>query len=1091
MKTTRTLAALSLCAALLWGVRPSWAERNKAESAPARSALASVQAGCNTGSAFKTLDVNNVSAGLLNTGGFWWDNQNPRYEVPRGSGKTSIFAGAMWIGGLANGQLRISAARYGNYELWPGPIEAGQNGTCAQYDRIWKVDRKDLEALDEGGAPTPDIRDWPWQLGAPWIDKNGDGRYRIEDGDRPRILGDQMLWMIMNDVGGQHRATDGAPIGLEVRFTAFAFNREGALGNTTFYKIEFVNKGDADLTNAYVSIFHDPDLGNFQDDYIGCDTLLGLGFCYNGDNVDEGAAGYGDRPPAVGTDFFQGPLVNNDGIDNDQDGQVDEADERLKMTSFTYFNNGACNNCDPTTGIQYYNYMQARFRDGSPLTFGGDGTNPASRRTFFAFPSDPNEPCGPNVWHEVCAGNVPADRRFVMTTGPFTLKRGQVQEIVFGTVWAQGLNRLASVTALKSADAKAQAAFDLNFELPSGPPSPRVEVAQLPNQVTLSWDDRAVSYRAGNYRFEGYMIYQYRTPSTTAERKLLATYDVKNDITVVFDEIFDERYGVEVNVPVAFGSDSGLKFSITIDKDAFTGGPLINGKDYYFAVVAYAIDPEGAPGLRMLTSPLSASELITVRPTYVGSFGGLTPRARYGDKAPVVQTTGKSDATIIPTVVNPLKVKDNTYQITFKDAGRDDHGQQILKWSVRNKNTGQVLKSDMPLSPDPVALVDEGIELVVDGPPPGVKREDMFSTEDESKWGWKIISGTRRFTWAGGENEEFEGFQHALTGLWDPYSYFGSGPRAVSPTQLRDVELRLARTDVNGNVLDPNDPNWSRGYRYLRLATAAPARPEFAPYIINRSGGYAFQIFEKNVPLSAWDVTDPNNPRRLAVGFLENNTSGGLVDGKYWPGPTNTDNWASSGPREWLFIFTKPYSETQDPELAGNILTQPLPVMYWASWNRRGNVAFSPNQSGEDRFGIYPNKVISPTDVYEFSLASLAPVKSDSALKASLDQIRAVPNPYYGASAYEIRNVTDVIRFTNLPERAVLRIFTVAGTLVRTLIKDNPNSTTLDWDLQNEQGLPVASGMYIVHVEFPDYPQEKPRILKVAILKKTLQLSDF
>ena len=188
MKTTRTLAALSLCAALLWGVRPSWAERNKAESAPARSALASVQAGCNTGSAFKTLDVNNVSAGLLNTGGFWWDNQNPRYEVPRGSGKTSIFAGAMWIGGLANGQLRISAARYGNYELWPGPIEAGQNGTCAQYDRIWKVDRKDLEALDEGGAPTPDIRDWPWQLGAPWIDKNGDGRYRIEDGDRPRIL---------------------------------------------------------------------------------------------------------------------------------------------------------------------------------------------------------------------------------------------------------------------------------------------------------------------------------------------------------------------------------------------------------------------------------------------------------------------------------------------------------------------------------------------------------------------------------------------------------------------------------------------------------------------------------------------------------------------------------------------------------------------------------------------------------------------------------------------------------------------------------------------------------------------------------------
>ena len=50
-----------------------------------------------------------------------------------------------------------------------------------------------------------------------------------------------------------------------------------------------------------------PDLGNAADDYVGCDTLLSLGFVYNGDNNDE--TGYGTPPPAAGYDFFQVRLL--------------------------------------------------------------------------------------------------------------------------------------------------------------------------------------------------------------------------------------------------------------------------------------------------------------------------------------------------------------------------------------------------------------------------------------------------------------------------------------------------------------------------------------------------------------------------------------------------------------------------------------------------------------------------------------------------------------------------------------------------------------------------------------------------------------
>ena len=62
----------------------------------------------------------------------------------------------------------------------------------------------------------------------------------------------------------------------------------------------------------------------YLDDYVGY-VSRGLGYCYNGDAEDQGAAGYGLNPPCIGVDFFQGPLADeNDGIDNDRDGLIDE-----------------------------------------------------------------------------------------------------------------------------------------------------------------------------------------------------------------------------------------------------------------------------------------------------------------------------------------------------------------------------------------------------------------------------------------------------------------------------------------------------------------------------------------------------------------------------------------------------------------------------------------------------------------------------------------------------------------------------------------------------------------------------------------------
>ena len=56
------------------------------------------------------------------------------------------------------------------------------------------------------------------------------------------------------------------------------------------------------------------------------------------------------------------------------------------------------------------------------------------------------------------------------------------------------------------------------------------------------------------------------------------------------------------------------------------------------------------------------------------------------------------------------------------------------------------------------------------------------------------------------------------------------------------------------------------------------------------------------------------------------------------------------------------------------------------------------------------------------------------------------------------------MKITNLPQRATVSIYTISGTLVRQL-KKNDQMTSIDWDLKNTFGIPVASGLYVIHVD--------------------------
>jgi hypothetical protein len=218
--------------------------------------------------------------------------------------------------------------------------------------------------------------------------------------------------------------------------------------------------------------------------------------------------------------------------------------------------------------------------------------------------------------------------------------------------------------------------------------------------------------------------------------------------------------------------------------------------------------------------------------------------------------------------------------------------------------------------------------------------------------------------------------------------------------------------------------------------------------------------------------TDP--PTRLAVGYLENNATYAVLDGKYWPRmftdfatqeflDNAVTNTSGNGPREWLFVFLTEYSETENPEYAAELTGGTQPILYWATFNRRGDV-FSPTTTGEDRLLIIPAKINTSADVFEFT----APVKTFAASQDLLDEIKTVPNPFYMLGGYDPNPGVYAIKFHHLPEECTIRIYNLGGDLVRTIEKTSSDAIAT-WDILTENGLPVASGIYIWVVDAPGF----------------------
>ncbi len=1078
-----------------------------------------------------TLNANNISTYVWNTGVFNQDLLHfdfPGFNWPKGQPTFAIFTTGLTLGAMYQGALRLATASYIG-EYGPGYVNAGAFATDSRF-HIYSVKQGD------NATSNPDFANWGDMVpfGAPYVDVNHNGQY--DPGiDIPGIKdAAQTIFVCMTDADpSNHSQSEGfsggtLPLFAEVHLTAWAYTTPG-LEDLQFIQWVVINRAPSAWNSTYFSIVVDPDLGFANDDYIGCDTTRNMGYVWNSSNQDGTGTGnsYGLDPPAAGMDFFLSPIIptgnNADTVQyyyppGSTNRIVKHGFRQLGSTSFDWFSNPstggiACEH-DPSQPLQAYNYQKGLKNDGSQWINFLTG-----QPTKFCYTGDPETGVG---WTELsgryegCGGVLgppqtpcpPGDRRFIFNSGDdnFTVNPGDTQVIVLAQFIARGANNKNSVTQLKNLDNTAQQVFDLNFKVIPPPPPPVVKTSYRPNttpgavDITFSWGDTSESYyfndelfHTGFYKFQGYEVYEIRKDLNTlpdfndvlASRDgitLIGIYDYRDTIGLIQDSlptgysvngvpqyvyaVVEPPYGFPI--PAGF-PNSGLSRHVTLTNTNYSsvnGGSnrFIKGNTYKFAIVAYGYNPNGLKGGKVIRNSLS-TQLITLVPE--SPLLGTQYYFQNGDTL----YTNRRDLGLMPIIENQEALQTAKYRVVFNDP---DTTYGIYR-SYDNGASFQNLKNNLkftdyhPVADDSSRIIDGILFNVqkiryINGAPIGNYTgnvgviPDLTLTADSLQTrqkGWDYIPAADSFLTGSRYFPSGSGYPYQSVSMSISYPTKNTYIKirsSIPPEQLRNVKIVFT------------------GYGHGQQAYR---------YTVASSTSYMYQDMQE-IPVQVFDI-DPSDGtsgnRQLNCAFLDGN-----MDNKWSPSAINGAD--STGGGEVLYIFNSNYSSNPDPFYTTKDLflnQSQVDIMYvWAPRLIRAGATFHTN----DQFIIYPYTVTRPTMAagyplyYEFTTQQPVVGSTQIASQSNgLQNIKVVPNPYYGYNSLESSTSGRFVTFRNLPKQCTIKIFTLNGDMIKKIEK-NDNNSTINWTLANQDDIPIASGIYIALV---DAPGIGTRSIKLAV----------
>jgi len=293
----------------------------------------------------------------------------------------------------------------------------------------------------------------------------------------------------------------------------------------------------------------------------------------------------------------------------------------------------------------------------------------------------------------------------------------------------------------------------------------------------------------------------------------------------------------------------------------------------------------------------------------------------------------------------------------------------------------------------------------------------------------------------------------------DAYGSGGKGLATVDALQ-KDVKIVwdgvMGEADANGfvPVASGGSQVWLYGARNYTLD--AHTSPENTA-----ADGEPFLI---TVPFKVYDMepADGGDPVQISLIMYDR-----IAD------PATTPFYAfNPADRVYTEFVLRPYAETLT-DFASNEAFLTWNTVWWGA----------PYTAGDEITFVYANPIQQGVDTWSFA----SPANTSSTVEQSdIDLISVYPNPYYGLHALETSRSDKYVSFNHLPEKATIRVFTLGGTMVREINK-NDTSQFATWDLGNQYGYPVASGIYIVYVE-TDFGT---KVLKLAVVQETQVLKYY
>lgn len=714
--------------------------------------------------------------------------------------------------------------------------------------------------------------------------------------------------------------------------------------------------------------------------------------------------------------------------------------------------------------------------------------------------SDPNVPRNdPLMWQWLSSDSISADQELLNTagdnifnfgTGPLDLEVGETQRFSMAILFGNNVDHL-----LLNAETSTRI-LESDYRFAKPPNKPNLSVVPGDGRVTLYWDDYAEQSFdpfIRTFDFQGYKIYRSRDPKFQDVKTVtdgfgnpfigegIAQFDVVDSLSGFHPVEFLGR-GIKYYI----GKNEGLVHE-------YIDSTVTNGITYYYALAAY----DGG-SIKFNIPPTETQTIINVDPITsvlsfdpntamaipMGDVSGLT-EAEAGVAGRPDQIKGNSTGDVILKIIEPQSVSNKLYTIEFADINRysvyDSTG---IKDAFTSKDTVYVDLVKQNIKESSFVVTDAGGNVI-----------------DKSKYLIKAQDGKIRGNKPGdlpiGEafNADYKYFpvhNSTLIDSSDANPVFDGMRLFVSNQELNLSTKRSVWADgVNTNIIDKT--LWSKSNSDYIGTPHVQYRADWEVRWLNLAdtaadGSYIGGDSVLAVP-SLKLISTPFN----IVNVSEVDTNGNFVKGNYMVDETKTPKTAKNG--RWDFgegVILRPSKPKTASEVSYLVLYSLRPdttsydttfvvgipdsVDYIDTVVTKSKPVFP---KAGDVYHVRTNKPFQIGDKYSYT--SKAVEINSSKVKANLDKINVVPNPYVGYNMAEEpgrlpeQRGERQLQFRNLPQECTIRIYTITGELVKEIYK-NDFTSYATWDLLSFEGHRIAYGVYIYHVDVPNVGEKIGRI---------------